>query len=149
PDVGSFFSDAARVVAPGGALVMIEPWVSRWARLVYTNLHHEPFLPQAGWTLQGSGPLSTANSALPWIVFARDRERFDRDFPSWRVDVVDPGTPLLYFLSGGVSKRGLSPGWAYPLWRACERALTATGLVGGMFARIVLVRRDSVSQGST
>ncbi len=38
-----FFRDAARVLRPGGRIVMVEPARSRWAaRLFYRVLHHEP-----------------------------------------------------------------------------------------------------------
>ena len=46
PDVRAFFTEAARCVRPGGVVAMIEPWVSRWSRLIYTRFHHEPFRPQ-------------------------------------------------------------------------------------------------------
>ena len=41
-----FFAEAARCVKPGGAILMIEPWVTPWSRLVYTKLHYEPFDPK-------------------------------------------------------------------------------------------------------
>ena len=41
-----FFAEAGRCVRDGGALIMIEPWVSLWSKLIYKNLHHEPFDPE-------------------------------------------------------------------------------------------------------
>ena len=65
PQPRRFFAEAARCVHPGGAIVMIEPWVTRWSRFVYTRLHHEPFCPEAlEWESQTRGPLSGANGAL-------------------------------------------------------------------------------------
>src|SRR5205814_35857 len=43
PDVRLFFRQASRCLRPGGVVVMIEPWVTAWSRLIYKNLHHEPF----------------------------------------------------------------------------------------------------------
>jgi SAM-dependent methyltransferase len=142
PDVHAFFTDAARAIRPGGAVVMIEPWVSAWARLVYRYLHHEPFEPNApDWAVPLSGPLSGANGALPWIVFSRDRARFERDYPAWRIASVRPMMPFRYLVSGGVSMRSLMPGWASYPWRAIERGLEPWGRTVAMFALIVLVRR--------
>ncbi len=137
PDVERFFGEAARCVAPGGAMVMSEPWVSPWSRWVYTKLHHEPFDPAAaGWRFASSGPLSGANGALPWLIFQRDRERFERQFKQWRIAEVRPHTPLRYLLSGGVSMRPLMPGFTHGLWRALEWPLARAA----MFALVVLRR---------
>src|SRR6266700_37076 len=38
-----FLKEAERVLAPGGCLMMIEPFNSLWGRLFYKYLHHEPF----------------------------------------------------------------------------------------------------------
>ena len=146
PDPRGFFADAARCVRPGGVVVMIEPWVTKWSRVVYSRLHHEPFEPDAAeWEFAQTGPLSGANGALPWIVFERDRARFERDFPAWRVATVRPFMPLRYLLSGGVSMRSLMPGWSFGFWRACERAMAPLMDQCGMFALIVL-QKESVAR---
>lgn len=68
PDVVSFFSDAATSIKPGGVIIVIEPWSTRWSHFVYRHLHHEPFeLDVKEWELLAGGPLSQANSALPWM----------------------------------------------------------------------------------
>ncbi|MBI5393891.1 MAG: methyltransferase domain-containing protein [Verrucomicrobia bacterium] len=124
PQVGLFFREAARCVRPGGALTMIEPWVTAWSRFVYGRLHHEPFVPDAtDWEFPEIGPLAQANVALPWIVFARDRARFEREFPQWTVDSIELKMPFRYLLSGGVSCRPLAPGWSYGAWQGLERSL--------------------------
>jgi SAM-dependent methyltransferase len=136
----SFFAEAARAVRPGGVVTMIEPWVTPWSRWVYTRLHHEPFLPAAQeWEIAAGGPLSGANGALPWILFHRDRERFERAAPEWRLRSIAPLMPFRYLVSGGVSLRTLMPA-AYPLWRRLDRALASRA---AMFAHVVLERRSA------
>jgi SAM-dependent methyltransferase len=134
-------AEAARCVRPGGVLVCIEPWVTPWSRLVYTRLHHEPFCPEAAaWEFPPRGPLSGANGALPWIMFARDRAQFEREFPEWHIDVIDRMMPLRYLVSGGVSLRSLMPGCTFGLWRGFEKLLQPWMDSVAMFARIVLRR---------
>jgi len=136
-----FFAEAARCVRPGGVVTMIEPWVTPWSRWVYTRLHHEPFLPESReWEIQGGGPLSGANGALPWILFQRDRERFEREAPEWRGRSVEPMMPFSYLVSGGVALRGLMPAATYPLWRGLESALSPAAGRLAMFAHVVLER---------
>jgi len=138
PDAAKFLREATRCVRPGGVVAMIEPWVSTWSQFVYTKLHHEPFVPDApSWEFPTSGPLSGANGALPYIVFRRDRERFERDFPQWRIETLRPFMPLRYLVSGGVSMRSFVPGMAFKPIRAGENLVGATG---AMFAHIVIRR---------
>ena len=142
-DVGAFLREAARCVRPGGTVVMLEPWHTPWSRFIYTRFHPEPFVPDApDWTAPASGPLSGANGALPWIVFARDRRRFDAEFPAWQIQSVDLTMPFRYVLSGGVSMRALVPEMTFGFWRWLEARLSSCAGLLAMFARIVLVRRD-------
>jgi SAM-dependent methyltransferase len=138
-DPRAFFREATRAVRPGGAVVMIEPWVTPWSSFVYRRFHPEPFRPEAeDWELPSGGPLSGANGALPWIMFQRDRRRFEREFPSWTIEAVEPFMPFAYLVSGGVSLRALAPGWAYRGCRLLERVFESAGGRMAMFALIVL-----------
>jgi SAM-dependent methyltransferase len=139
----ALLAEAARCLRDGGALVMLEPWVSRWSRFVYGWLHHEPFLPDAPtWEFPPSGPLSGANGALPWIVFQRDRECLEREFAALEIVHIEPMMPFAYLLSGGVSMRSLAPAALYGPCRFVERMLRAAGLDMAMFALIVIRRRQ-------
>jgi SAM-dependent methyltransferase len=137
-----FLSGAARAVRPGGVLSMIEPWVSSWSRLVYRRMHHEPFEPAAtAWHVPEGGPLSSANGALPWIMFKRDLPRLEQESPWWRLERIRPMMPLRYLLSGGVSMRSLMPGWSFAPWTLLERLLEPVMPSLAMFAHIVVRRR--------
>jgi SAM-dependent methyltransferase len=139
PDVRMFFSEAARCVKPGGRVVMNEPWVSLWSSFVYKYLHHEPFLPdKADWRFPSSGPLSGANSALPFIVFQRDHKIFERDFPQWRIRKIYLHTPFSYLLSGGLKIDHLVPGRLFRFCRNVEKLLSPVISYTAMFALIVL-----------
>ena len=141
PDVAAFFGDAASCVAPGGRIIMVEPWTTAWSRLVYSRLHHEPFDPDARqWALPAGGPLSAANGALPWIVFERDRAAFEQAYPQWRIGAIVPFMPFRYLLSGGVSMRGLMPGATFAAWRGFENLLRPWARSLAMFALITVDR---------
>ena len=138
-----FLREAERAVRPGGALILLEPWLSNWGRLIYRRVHHEPCDPDApDWTFPAEGPLSGANVALPWILFARDRKRLEAEFPSWRLVRLMPRDPLCYLLSGGISMRNMLPGWSYRLVTSAEVLLKPWMDKLAMFAMIVLKRQE-------
>jgi SAM-dependent methyltransferase len=141
-DPAAFFREAARVVRPRGRIVMLEPWMTAWSNIVYGRLHHEPCDPDASsWRMAPGGPLTAANSALPWIIFQRDRASFASAFPEWSVDSIALRMPFRYLLSGGVAQRGVMPGFTFGGWRWLEARLDRWAPSLAMFARIVLVRQ--------
>ena len=144
PSPRSFLKEAGRCVRPGGVLAMVEPWVTAWSSMIYRHLHHEPFMPQAvEWEFPSEGPLSGANNALPWMVFQRDRPRFEEEFPEWSIQRIEPFMPVRYLLSGGVSLRSLMPGFTYGLWSRAEEFLQGLIKDLAMFALIVVRRRTA------
>jgi SAM-dependent methyltransferase len=112
-DAAAFLKEMSRCLKPNGQIVMIEPANTWWGRFIYQNFHHEPFDPFADWTLQPGGPMSSANGALPWIVFKRDFLRFQVEFPELRVKNISYLAPFRYLISGGLSLRQLLPGFMY------------------------------------
>lgn len=142
PKVRRFFADAARCVRSGGVVAMIEPWSTPWSLLVYKCLHHEPFDVDAQkWEFPYTGPLSSSNNALAWVVFGRDRDMFNEEFPEWEVTCVWPFMPVRYVLSGGVSCRFAMPGWSFGFWRRVEKCLQPLFRHLAMFALVVVRRR--------
>jgi len=138
-----FFSEATRCVKPGGRIIMIEPWVTAWSRIVYSKLHHEPFDAETHeWGFPPKGPLSGANGALPWILFSRDHALFRSEFPQWQLKSVKPMMPFSYLVAGGLSMRSLAPGSAYAFVRRVENLLEPWMDKLAMFALIVLERTD-------
>jgi SAM-dependent methyltransferase len=142
PSVQKFLGECRRCLRSVGKILMIEPWVTPWSSFVYTKFHHEPFRPDAqDWSFPSSGPLSGANGALPWIVFARDREHFECDFPELLIELIRPFMPFRYLLSGGVGMRSLMPGITHNSWAAFERMLEGQMANLAMFAFISIRRR--------
>jgi len=141
PQPRRFFAEATRCVRPGGVIVMLEPWVTPWSRLIYTKLHHEPFQPAAPkWEFPSLGPLSGANGALPWLLFERDRKQFQQEFPRWQIRTLQPIMPFCYLLAGGLAFREFMPGKSYRFWRNLENFFQPWQKKLSMFAYIVLQR---------
>ena len=139
PQVEKFLLEANRCLNRGGKITMIEPWPNFWSRFMYKYLHAEPFNEKGSWELSGDGPLSSANGALPWIVFERDRLIFEQKFPHLTIIKISSLMPLIYLLSGGVGFRNFLPGWSYNFFRLLDRIFNL--FKTGMFSLIVIQKR--------
>ena len=138
-----FFREASRCIKKGGAIIFVEPWCTTWSKMIYTKLHHEPFAPNVKeWDFPSTGALSGANGALPWIIFQRDRSRFEQEFPEWQITSIEPIIPFRYLVSGGVSLRSFMPGWTYPFWMWLERSMKPWSKHLAMFAKIILTKQS-------
>ena len=138
PDPRAFFREAVRCLRPSGKVIMIEPANTLWSRFIYMNFHHELFDTNAGWEQNKTGPLSQANGAIPWIIFHRDREIFEKEFPTLRIIRIRRHTPLRYLLSGGFTLRQLAPSFTYPLLKFLELMLSPANALLAMFETIEL-----------
>jgi SAM-dependent methyltransferase len=141
PDVAAFLREAERCLAPGGRVLIVDQYPGLIGGPIYRWLHHEPYDPRAAdWHFPSSGPLSGANGALAWIVFARDRARFLREFPRLRLAAFRRHSPLGYWLAGGLERWSLVPGFLVPAARALDRALAAVAPGLSSFVDVELVR---------
>jgi SAM-dependent methyltransferase len=144
PQPDTFFRSAARCVRPGGRITMIEPWVTTWSRFVYTKLHHEPFDPNVKeWQFPSQGPLSGANSAIPWIIFQRDKDKFIQLFSEWSILEIKLIMPFRYLVSGGVSLRSFMPDFTFGFWKWFEGLLNPMMDKIALFALISLERNHN------
>jgi hypothetical protein len=87
--------------------------------------------------------MTHANSALPWIVFERDRAVLEARFTRLEVLRVNPIMPVRYLLSGGLSMRAVVPSWSFALWRVFDDRLVRAAPGTAMFAHIVVRRHGT------
>jgi len=146
PDPKRFLSEIRRCLKPRGRLVMIEPANTAFNRFIHLHFHHENFDPRAGWEMDFKGPLSSANGALPWIVFERDRHEFEQLFPQLKLLDSQSHTPLSYLLAGGLSYRQFMPNCFYSIVRGMEKILAPLNRFLGMFVTITVVKREGTAE---
>jgi len=100
-----FFREAARVLRPGGRVLMVEPAITWGSTLFYRLFHHEPVRTSADVLTEGSpdprrDPYGS-NQAIPTLLATRDRARFHRLLPTLRIARVQWFSLAAYPLSGG------------------------------------------------
>lgn len=110
-----FFAGAARVLRPGGRLVMAEPAATPWGRCFYGMAHHEPMKAErihAPYVCPADTPDGEfANMAMAWTLFCRDRAEVaarlaDIGLREVKLRFRDV---LFYPASGGFSHRATLP----------------------------------------
>jgi SAM-dependent methyltransferase len=139
PNSQSFFFEAQRTLKPGGKIVMIEPANTIFSRFIFTKFHHENFNPKSvEWAFPTTGPLSSANVALPWIIFSRDYEKFEQLYPTLKRKKMILHTPFAYLVSGGLTFKSLLPGCMYMPFRLFELVLSPLYKYIGMFQTVVV-----------
>jgi SAM-dependent methyltransferase len=125
PDVRAFFAEAQRVLVPGGVISMIEVAHTPFARFFFKNFHHEPYRDEyREWSFAQTDSMMDSNQALSWMVFDRDRARFEQQYPGLKVETPAFLPWLAYLLSGGVTMRHLVPGFMNGPIRGMEHLLS-------------------------
>jgi SAM-dependent methyltransferase len=118
PRPSGFFSEAVRVLRPGGRVVMCEPYVSALSFPVYRWLHEERLdfaVDPFGADPTAGGDPFEGNQAVPTLLLMRRREELEQRFPELRITHVEPLAGPTYPASGGFSHGPFLPTGA---WRA-------------------------------
>ncbi len=113
-----FLIKASRKLVQGGKIIFMEPYFSLLSKFIYLYLHHEhtslkihkPCLEQV------EGPLSSANIALPFLIFFKQMDDPLREIYQFSKDNVTFFSSLSYMMTGGISRTIRLPGWLYKIF---------------------------------
>ena len=110
PDVSAFLREAERTLMPGGVISMIEVAHTPFARFFFRNFHPEPYRDDLSeWSFAQRDSMMDSNQALSWMVFVRDRQRFEGLHPGLKIESFSFLPWFSYLLAGGVTGRCLVP----------------------------------------
>jgi len=113
----AFLNRAASKLKSGGKVIATEPFFSVLSTPVFKYLHHEAvdFRISEPELEKVQGPLASANIALPWLIFFRQREWLQRLNENFDVATLStrPFSALSYMATGGISRRFPIPHFVY------------------------------------
>ena len=144
PDPDLFFKEALRVLSPGGGFILLDPYYGPVASQFYKWLHATEIYDKSDphWGSITRGAMRNANQALSYIVFQRDRKRFNTLFPDLEIVYEKPESNYLrYFFSGGLNYRSLLPNFFIGPLKLLEKALTPILPWTALYQMIVIRKR--------
>jgi Methyltransferase domain len=124
----AFLNCAATKLKRGGKVIATEPFFSLLSTPIFKYLHHEPvdFQISEPELKHVQGPLASANIALPWLIFVRNRDwtqRLNNRFDLARLS-VRPFSALSYLATGGISRKLPVPAFLYRMLFGVDLALS-------------------------
>jgi SAM-dependent methyltransferase len=142
--VERFLTEATRVLAPGGRIVVLDAYCSPLSGWAYSRFHHErlnldadPFRDDSS---IASDPMD-ANIARTTLVFFRHGHALEQRWPDLRIADRRLLSFLAYPLSGGYSRRQLLPERGYAPVMALERALAPAARLLAFRCLVTIERR--------
>lgn len=148
---GNALDQFARVLVPGGRLILFEPATSLLGRFIYGLFHHEPLglAQRISWQAPAGTDLTNAPyfaaQSSAWRIFVRGER--GRELDAWRLLKIHPFASLSYVASGGFSKPQLFPTACLPLMRQLDRALSAFPKLFATRLLVVLEKRPAHHPG--
>jgi len=143
-----FIHEAERVLAPGGRLVILEPYPSPVSLIIYRLFHPEPFIMNVDYFENSGGAPSEhraqgehrePNQAAAYLLFYKQKKQFAELFDR-RLTIITTKllACVLYPLSGGFQKKTFIPAFMVPLARWLEWLATPFRFLLASRCRVVI-----------
>ena len=123
PNPELFFNELERVLDKGCGCILIDPYYGSVAKRFYKKIFDtETFdMTQKEWVNESLGFMNGANQALSYIVFVRDKKKFEEKYPDLEIVVQKPlNNYMRYLLSGGLNFRQILPSFFSPVIKFFE-----------------------------
>lgn len=141
----TFLDEAVRCLAPGGRVILLEPYCSPVSTPLYKAFHRErtdlsadPFTDDDQSTLEALD----SNQALPTLLFFRRRREFAQRWPLLAITESRRLSTIAYPLSGGWHSRPLLPARLLRPTLACEHLLRSIAPLSAFRCLVVLERLE-------
>lgn len=144
PHPDQFFLELDRVLAPGGGVILLEPYYGPIASFMFKRLFKtEGFDKKTPlWDTPIAGPMNGANQALSFIIFIRDRTDFTKKQPTLKIVHQELcSNHIKYLLSGGLNFKQLCPSKLSPIINIIQRILSPFNRWTSLH-HIIIIRKE-------
>lgn len=144
PNPNLFFNELERVLDTGCGCVLIEPYYGAVASRFYKKIFDtETFdMTQKEWVNESLGYMNGANQALSYIVFTRDKKKFEMLYPNLEIVIQKPlYNYMRYLLSGGLNFRQIVPSVFSPVIKLFELVLRPFNTIFALHHVIVIRKK--------
>ncbi len=142
----AFLREARRVLAPGGKLILFEPYISCLSFPVYALLHHEPVAWRRPIDLSEEAPATrdyyAAQGNATRLFFNGQSQEYLR---GWEVSHAEAFSAWAYLLSGGYSRKACYPENLLSALQGFDRALSRWARVFGGRCLVMLQVMDEAA----
>jgi len=142
-----FFTEAQRVLKPGGKVIMMEPGITPVSKLLYRIGHEEPV--DMRWNMNNPCEVDVnknpydSNQAIPTILFKRDSKLFLDTVKGFKINSSNWLSLFAYPLSGGFKSWSLLPRkWVYAILKIEEKILPFFGSFMAFRLMVVLEKYE-------
>jgi SAM-dependent methyltransferase len=143
---GSALTEFKRIIAPRGRIILLEPGMGIFGKLIYGLFHHEPLAlrePITWFAPPGFDPERTpyyAAQGNAWRIFVRNE--FREKLEHWKIHKVQQLPEMAYIASGGFTKPQLYPDRMLSLIRKMEKVAARWPALFATRMLVVLEKRD-------
>jgi len=137
----AFLNEAARVLMPGGKVLLFEPFISMASYPVFGLFHHEPVGMRHPFDLSEVTPPSRYYAAQGSATRLFFRGQCRELLAGWNVTHLEAFSAFAYLFSGGYSKPAMYPAAVLPAWMRMDRMLSRWPRVFGARCLVEIQRR--------
>jgi SAM-dependent methyltransferase len=143
-DPEKFFRECNRVLGLNGGIVMIEPYYGILSSLIFPFLHEDEIFDkkQNKWKNSALSPMKNANQALSYVVFKKNINEFNKNFPN--LELIHHKTLnnyLRYLISGGLNFKQILPDSFEPSIKFIEFLLSPLSAQLSLFHVLVIRKK--------
>lgn len=143
-DPFNFLKDLQKKLKVGGLCILIEPYYSPLASIIYKKVHkseyfnkNEPFR----YKTKNKTAMESANQALSYIYFVKHKKKFNKEFPKLKIVHTSIFNNYLRFLlSGGLNFQKLLPDFLIFFVKFLEIIMSPFKKIFGIHYIIVIKR---------
>jgi SAM-dependent methyltransferase len=146
-----FLREAQRILRDHGRLIMLEPYISAFSYIIYKYFHQESVDSKMDVFCEKrtTGHQKRAfdgNSAVPTLLFSKQLDRFEQEFPQFKFIRKELLSFLAYPLSGGFDRESFVPESLLRSLNSLEKKLKPLGRI--LAFRILLVLEKNHNEDS-